>query len=139
MRPMHAKVTPTGVFPKRFMLSTLRGLGYEVGLTLPTLAPPPNGSGGGRALPLRLHLHRGGRVVHTLDIAPGPRRSHIQSWQREWEAEIGAASGEDLITAEYLFDAADIPWLAPIMAKDAEGQFLARIDDGGRYSSVLTS
>ena len=139
MKPIRAKTVPTGVFPKRFMLSTLRRLGYEVGLTLPTLTAPANGAGSGRALTLRLQIHRDGRAVHSLDVAPDPGRSHIQVWQRQWEAGIGAGSGEDLITAEYLHEPADAPWLAPVMAQDVEGQFLARVDENGRYSSVLTS
>jgi len=140
MKPMHAKVTPSGVFPKRFMLSTLRRLGYEVGLTLPNLVAPANGAGGGRVLPLRVHLHRGGQTIRSLDITPDARQSHIQVWQRQWEAGItGDGADEDLITAEYLHEPADIPWLGPVMAQDVEGQFLARAGENGRYSSVLTS
>ena len=139
MRPIRKKATPVGVFPKRFLISTLRQLGREVGLTVPTLVAPPNGSGAPRALPVRVHVYRDGRAVHQLEVAADPRRPCVEVWQREWEAGLAPSNaGEDLIAVEYLHAPEDAPWLGPRMAEEVEGQFLARAADG-RYGCVLTS
>ncbi|MGH6961025.1 MAG: hypothetical protein ACREE7_11115 [Dongiaceae bacterium] len=139
MRPIRRKTAPAGIFPKRFLISTLRQLGQEVGLTVPTLVAPPNGSGATRALSVRLHVYRGGCEVHQLEVAADPRRPCIEVWQGEWEAGLAPANvGEDLIAVEYLHAPADAPWLGPRMAEEVEGQFLARAADG-RYGCVLTS
>jgi hypothetical protein len=139
MRPIRKKATPVGVFPKRFLISTLRQLDREVGLTVPTLVAPPNGSGAARALPVRVHVYRNGRAVHQLEVAADPRRPCVEVWQREWEAGLAASNaGEDLIAVEYLHAPEDAPWLGPRMAEEVEGQFLARAADG-RYGCVLTS
>src|SRR5262249_28904754 len=139
MRPIRKKTAPAGVFPKRFLISTLRQLGQEVGLTVPTLVAPANGSGAPRALPVRVHVYRGGRDTHQFDIAPDPGRAFVEGWQHDWEAGLGASNaGEDLVAVEYLHAAEDAPWLGPRMAEEVEGQFLARAPDG-RYGCVLTS
>lgn len=135
MRTVRKNVSPAGVFPKRFLMSTLRRLDQEVGFTVPMLAPP----GGGRALPVRVHVYRDGRAVGRFDVAADPRRPFVEIWQREWEAGLAAGNeGEDLITVEYLHDPADAPWLGPRMTEEVEGQFLLRAADG-RYGYVLTS
>jgi hypothetical protein len=139
MRPIRKKAAPSGVFPKRFLISTLRRLGQEVGFTLPTLAAPGNGAGDGRALPLRIHVYRAGRSVHQIEVTPDPRQSCVEVWQPQWEAGLGAGNDEDLIAVEYLYGKEDEPWLGPIMSEDVEGQFLARDAASGRYSTVLTS
>jgi len=137
MRPIRKKTAPAGVFPKRFLISTLRQLGQEVGLTVPTLVAPM--SGGERALRLRIHVYRERRAVHHLDIAPDPHRPCVEVWQRQWEAGLAPTNaGEDLIAVEYLHAAEDAPWLGPRMAEEVEGQFLVRAPDG-RYGCVLTS
>jgi len=137
MRPIRKKAPPRGVFPKRFLVSTLRRLGQEVGFTLPTLAGPDDGA---RALPLRIRVYRAGREAHSIDIAADARQSCIEAWQRQWETGIDAGrNDEDLIAVEYLHRPEDEAWLAPIMAEDIEGQILARTAEGGRYSTVLTS
>jgi hypothetical protein len=139
MRPIRQKTKPVGVFPKRFLISTLRRLGLEVGFTLPTLLAPANGDGGRRALRVCVHVYRASRAVHRLEVAPEPGRSCIELWQRQWEDGLaGGANDDDLIAVEYLHKPEDAPWLAPVMAADIEGQFLARAADG-RYSSVLAS
>jgi hypothetical protein len=84
MRPIRKKTAPAGVFPKRFLISTLRQLGHEVGLTVPTLVAPANGSGAARALSLRVHVYRGGQEVHQLEVAADPGRSCIELWQPQW-------------------------------------------------------
>lgn len=135
MRPIRTKSAPTGIMPRRFLISTLRQLGLEVGVTLPVLAAPQ----GGRALPVRLHVYREGRAVHRFDATPDPRRAILEIWQHEWEAGLAAGNaGEDLIAVEYLHEPVDAPWLAPRMAEELEGQFLYRAADG-RYGYVLTS
>jgi hypothetical protein len=141
MRPIRKKATPVGVFPKRFLISTLRQLGQEVGLTVPTLVAPANGSGAARPLPVRVHVYRGGRDAHQFDIAPDPRRAFVEVWQRDWEAGLGPSNaGEDLIAVEYLHTKEDEPWLGPRMAVEIEGQFLVRAaGPEGRYGYVLTS
>ena len=139
MRPIRKKTARGGVFPKRFLISTLRRLGQEVGLTLPTLAAPGNGAGGGRALPLRLQVYRAGRAVHQIEVTPDPRQSCVEVWQPQWEDGLGAGNDEDLIAVEYLYGKEDEPWLGPVMSQDVEGQFLARDVASGRYSTVLTS
>ena len=119
MRPIRKKATPVGVFPKRFLISTLRQLDREVGLTVPTLVAPPNGSGAARALPVRVHVYRNGRAVHQLEVAADPRRPCVEVWQREWEAGLAASNaGEDLIAVEYLHAPEDAPWLGPRMGCD---------------------
>ena len=139
MRPIRKKATPVGVFPKRFLISTLRQLDQEVGLTVPTLVAPANGSGAAHALPVRVHVYRDGRDVHQLEVAADPRRPCVEIWQRQWEAGLAPANtGEDLIAVEYLHAPEDAPWLGPRMAEEVEGQFLARAADG-RYGCVLTS
>src|SRR5215468_9031129 len=139
MRPIRKKATPVGVFPKRFLISTLRQLGQEVGLTVPTLVAPANGSGAARALPVRVHVYRGGRDTHQFDVAPDPRRAFVEVWQRDWEAGLGASNaGEDVVAVEYLYAKEDEPWLGPRLAGEIEGQFLMRAPDG-RYGCVLTS
>jgi hypothetical protein len=139
MRPIRKKATPVGVFPKRFLISTLRQLGQEVGLTVPTLVAPANGSGAARALSVRVHVYRGGRDAHQLEVAADPGRPCIEVWQQQWEAGSAPSNaGEDLITVEYLHTPADAPWLGPRMAEEVEGQFLVRAADG-RYGCVLTS
>jgi hypothetical protein len=139
MRPIRKKATPVGVFPKRFLISTLRQLGQEVGLTVPTLVAPPNGGGAARALPVRVHVYRGGQPVHQLEITADPRSPSVEIWQRQWEAGLPPSNaGEDLVAVEYVHAPEDAPWLGPRMAEDVEGQFLARAPDG-RYSCVLTS
>jgi len=140
MRPIRKKATPVGVFPKRFLISTLRQLGQEVGLTVPTLVPPANGNGAARPLPVRVHVYRGGRDAHQFDIAPDPRRAFVEVWQRDWEAGSGPSNaGEDLVAVEYLHAKEDEPWLGPRMADEIEGQFLVRAAPDGRYGCVLTS
>lgn len=135
MRTVRKNAAPVGVFPKRFLMSTLRQLDQEVGLTVPMLAPP----GGGRALTVRVHVYRDGRAVHRFDAAADPRRPFIEIWQHEWEAGLAAGNeGEDLIAVEYLHEAGDAPWLGPRMTEEVEGQFLLRSPDG-RYGYVLTS
>jgi hypothetical protein len=135
MRPIRKKTAPAGIFPKRFLISTLRQLGQEVGLTVPTFVAP----GAARALPVRVHVYRNGRAAHALDVTPDPQRPCIEIWQRQWEADPAPANtGEDLIAVEYLHTPEDAPWLGPRLADDVEGQFLARAADG-RYSCVLTS
>lgn len=131
-------MAPTGVFPKRFLISTLRRLGQEVGFTLPMLAPG-NGAGGGRALRLRVQVYRAGRPVHQIEVTPEARQSCVEVWQPQWEAGLGGGNDEDLIAVEYLYGKEDEPWLGPVMSRDVEGQFLARDADSGRYSTVLTS
>jgi hypothetical protein len=139
MRPIRKKTAPAGVFPKRFLISTLRQLGHEVGLTVPTLVAPANGSGAARALSLRVHVYRGGQEVHQLEVAADPGRSCIELWQPQWEAGLAPSNaGEDLIAAEYLHAPDDAPWLGPRMAQEIEGQFLTRAADG-RYGCVLAS
>ena len=139
MRPIRKKATPVGVFPKRFLISTLRQLGQEVGLTVPTLVAPANGGGAARALPVRVHVYRSGRDAYRFEIAPDPRQAFIEIWQRQWEAALPPTNaGEDLIAVEYLHAPEDTPWLGPRMAEEIEGQFLARAPDG-RYGCVLTS
>jgi len=137
MRPIRKKTAPAGVFPKRFLISTLRQLGQEVGLTVPTLVAPT--SGGGRALPVRIHVYRERQAAHHVDIAPDPNRPFVEVWQRQWETGLAPANaGEDMIALEYLHGDEDAPWLAPRMAEEVEGQFLVRAPDG-RYGYVLTS
>src|SRR5262245_6559008 len=126
MSPIRKKAPPVGVFPKRFLISTLRQLGQEVGLTVPTLVAPGNGAGAARALPVRVHVYRGGRDVHRFDVASDPRCAFVEVWQRDWEAGLGPSNaGEDLVAVEYLHAAEDAPWLGPRMAEEVEGQFLA--------------
>jgi hypothetical protein len=139
MRPIRKKATRGGVFPKRFLISTLRRLGQEVGFTLPTLAAPANGAGAARAPDLRVRVYRAGREVHSIDIAPDARQSCIEVWQPQWEDGLGTGNDEDLIAVEYLHGPEDAAWLGPIMSADVEGQFLARDAGSGRYSTVLTS
>jgi len=140
MRPIRTKAPPRGVFAKRFLISTLRQLGQEVGLTVPTLVAPAKGGGAPRALPVRVHVYRGGRDAHRFDVAPDPRRPFVEVWQREWEAGLGPSNaGEDLIAVEYLHAAEDEPWLGPRLAGEIEGQFLVRAAPDGRYGCVLTS
>lgn len=135
MRPIRTKNAPTGIMPRRFLISTLRQLGLEVGVTVPVLAPP----GGARALTVRVHVYREGQEVHRFDATPDPRRAILEIWQHEWEPGPGAAGGgEDLIAIEYLHGPDDAAWLAPRMAVELEGQFLHRAADG-RYGYVLTS
>ncbi len=136
MRPIRKKAAPRGVFPKRFLISTLRRLGQEIGFTLPTLAAP---DGGGRALPLRVHVYRSGREIRRIEVTPDARQSCVEVWQPQWEAGLGAGNDEDLIAVEYLHGKEDEPWLGPIMSEDVEGQFVARDAATGRYSAVLTS
>lgn len=137
MRPIRKKTAPAGVFPKRFLISTLRQLGQEVGLTVPTLVVPT--SGGGRALPVRIHVYRERQAAHHLDIAPDPHRPFVEVWQPQWEAGLAPANAsEDMIALEYLHGDEDAPWLGPRMAEEVEGQFLVRAPDG-RYGCVLTS
>ncbi len=139
MRPIRAKTATTGVLPKRFLISTLRRLGQEVGFTLPTLAAPGNGAGGRPALPLRVRVYRAGRAVHQIDVTPEAGQSRIEVWQAQWETGLGPGNGEDLIAVEYLHGREDEPWLGPIMRHDIQGQFLVRDAATGRYSSVLAS
>jgi len=140
MRPIRKRATPVGVFPKRFLISTLRQLGQEVGLTVPTLVAPANGGGAARALPVRMHVYRGGRDAHQFDVAPDPRQAFVEVWQRQWEAGLAPPNaGEDLIAVEYLHAPEDAPWLGPRMADEIEGQFLVRAAPEGRYGCVLTS
>src|SRR5262249_60587255 len=89
MRPIRKKTAPAGVFPKRFLISTLRQLGQEVGLTVPTLVAPT--SGGGRALPVRIHVYRERQAAHHVDIAPDPNRPLVEGWQRPWETGFAPA------------------------------------------------
>src|SRR5262249_60451743 len=97
MRPIRKKAPPVGVFPKRFLISTLRQLGQEVGLTVPTLVAPANGSGAPRALPVRVHVYRGGGGTPQFDIAPDPGRGFVGVWQHDWEGGFGGAkAGEGL-------------------------------------------
>jgi hypothetical protein len=141
MRPVRTKkAAPKGVFPKRFLISTLRRLGQEVGFTLPTLAAPGNGAGGGRPLTLRVQVYRAGRPAHRIEVTPEARQSCVEVWQPQWEAGLGGGSNdEDLISVEYLYGPEDEAWLGPAMSQDVEGQFLARDAGSGRYSTVLTS
>jgi hypothetical protein len=139
MRPIRTKAAPKGVFPKRFLMSTLRQLGQEVGFTLPALAAPGNGAGGRRALPLRVQVYRQGRVVHGIEVMPEAGQSCVEMWQSQWEAGLGGGNDEDLIAVEYLYGKEDEAWLGPIMSGDVEGQFLACDAASGRYSTVLTS
>ena len=137
MRPVGAKAAPKGVFPKRFLISTLRQLGQEVGFTLPTLAAPGNG---GRALPLRVQVYRAGRAVHGIEVLPEAGQSCVEVWQPQWEAGLGGSGNdEDLIAVGYLYGKEDEPWLAPVMSEDVDGQFLVRDAASARYSTVLTS
>jgi hypothetical protein len=139
MRPIRKKTTPVGVFPKRFLISTLRQLGQEVGLTVPTLVTPANGAAAARALAVRVHVYRGGRDVHQLEVAADARRPCVEVWQSDWEAGLGPSNaGEDLIAVEYLYAKEDAPWLGPRLAGEVEGQFLVRAANG-RYGCVLTS
>jgi len=140
MRLIRKKAKPVGVSPKRFLFSTLRQLGHEVGLTVPTLVAPRNGGGAARALPVRVHVYRGGRDVHQLDVASDPRWPCVELWQRQWEAGLAPSNdGEDMVAVEYLHAPEDEPWLGPRMAGEVEGQFLVRVAPDGRYGCVLTS
>ena len=141
MRPIGKKVaTPVGVFPKRFLISTLRQLDREVGLTVPTLgrAAQRQAARPARSPCASMSIATDGRCI-TWKWRPTPRRPCVEVWQREWEAGLAASNaGEDLIAVEYPHAPEDAPWLGPRMAEEVEGQFLARAADG-RYGCVLTS